>query len=385
MKKIPVTPLLVAATLAIGNSPFSVLAHEGHTHKENYLNKVSSAEQMTYEAQKLLQMLSKNQLDSILYKFNDDANRTYWTNAPVDSQARNGLPIGRLSIDQRYQFHQLLISSTSSQGYYKIWAAVQGDNELKKEGEDRELTSEKFFNKNQSLGANNYWISFYGDPRSDTKWGYMITGHHLAANFTVIDGKTTFVPMFYGSDPAYISGGAEAGYQFLPQEKRRGYELLDSLDSEQKKLAVIADKVPFTKYGAKDFFGPGSKDSEIQKRGIRGDQLDDIQKKLMWVLIEEYVRNADFDVADTQLEKIRKDGWDNLYFMWMGPTDGSEQIFYRVNGPSILIDFVDQRTGFDWNTHPHTIVRDPSNDYGENWLQRHISEHHVKGVRPIKQ
>jgi hypothetical protein len=385
MKNNAFVPLLVGASLVLGSYTPVVLAHEGHSHKEPNLKEISSAAQMTTEAIKLLDIMSQEQVSSLLYKFSDDANRTYWTNAPVDSQARNGLPIGRLSIEQRYQLHQLLISSTSSQGYYKIWAAVQGDNELKKEGENRELSSDKFFNKNQSLGANNYWVSFYGDPRNENNWGYMITGHHLAANFTVVDGKTTFVPMFYGSDPAFISGGAEAGYQFLPQERRRGYELLNSLHSEQKKLAVISDNVPFTKYGAADFFGPGSKDSEIQKRGIRGDQLDESQQKFLWVLIEEYVRNADFDVADTQLEKIHNDGLESLYFMWMGPTDGSEQIFYRVNGPSILIDFVDQRTGFDWNTHPHTIVRDPSNDYGENWLQRHISEHHTKGVRPVKQ
>ena len=100
------------------------------------------------------------------------------------------------------------------------------------------------------------------------------------------------------------------------------------------------------------------------------------QRKLLWVLVEEYVNNADFDVAEQQLAKIKKDGKDSLFFMWMGPSDGSEKVFYRVHGPSILIDFVDQRTGFDWNTHPHIIVRDPSNDYGQDWLQRHISEAH---------
>ncbi|NVN83950.1 MULTISPECIES: DUF3500 domain-containing protein [unclassified Vibrio] len=376
--------LLITAFVSTGYTT-SVLAHADHVHEQTLPTSVSSSNQMTMEASKLLEALSNEQLNDILYKFSDSSNRTYWTNAPVDSQARNGLPIGRLSTKQRHQLHQLLISSTSSQGYYKIWAAIQGDNQLKKEGENRELTSEKFFNKNQSLGANNYWVSFYGDPRSESKWGYMLTGHHLAANFTVVDGKATFVPMFYGSDPAFISEGAEAGYQFLPQERRRGYELLNNLDPKQKSMAIISDTVPFTKYGAKDFFGPGSKDSEIQKRGIRGDQLNPQQKELLWILIEEYVHNADHDVADSQLEKIKNDGWENIYFMWMGPSDGSEQVFFRVNSPSILIDFVDQRTGFDWNTHPHTIVRDPSNDYGENWLKTHISEHHTKGIRPEKQ
>lgn len=26
--------------------------------------------------------------------------------------------------------------------------------------------------------------------------------------------------------------------------------------------------------------------------------------------------------------------------------------------------------------HVHSIVRDPSNDYGEDWLGRHYEEHH---------
>lgn len=377
--------VLSVMTIALASYyPSSVLAHAHHAEEGEIIKAVSSANQMTTQASKLFTMLSSAQVNNILYQFKDDANRTYWTNAPVDSQARNGLPIGRLSIEQRHQLHQLLISSTSSQGYYKIWAAVQGDNALKLEGENRELGSEKFFNKNQSLGANNYWISFYGDPRTESRWGYMITGHHLAVNFTIVDGKSTFVPMFYGSDPAVIAGGAEAGYQFLPQERRRGYELLNSLDSKQQALAIIADSVPFNKYGAKDFFGPGKKGNTIERRGIRADQLNAEQKKLLWILIEEYVNNADFDVAEKQLAKIKHDGEENLYFMWMGPHDGSEQVFFRVNSPSILIDFVDQRTGFDWNTHPHTIVRDPSNDYGDKWLEQHISEHHVKGVRPEK-
>lgn len=119
--------LLIAATLA-ATFTSNAFAHSDHDHTHNHKHPkntqvaeaVSSATQMTSEASKLFELLSEEQVSAILYKFSDDANRTYWTNAPVDSQARNGLPIGRLSVDQRHQLHQLLISSTSSQGYYKI-------------------------------------------------------------------------------------------------------------------------------------------------------------------------------------------------------------------------------------------------------------------------
>jgi len=374
-------PILFSSLLAISTS--LTYAHSDEHH--NLPEASQSGVQMTTSATALINNLTKEQQDTLVYRFIDDANRTYWTNAPVDSQARNGLPIGRLSIEQRVLLHKLLISSTSSQGYQKIWGAVRGDDELKWEGEERELDSEKFFNKNQSLGANNYWVSFYGDPRIEKNWGFMITGHHLAANFTVVDGQATFVPMFYGSDPAFISHGAQAGHVFLAQERNRGLELIQSFTEKQQSIAVISETIPMNKYGPTDFLGPGKKDKIIEKRGISADQLSDEQQILLWVLIKEYINNADFDVAEAQLEKIEDDGLSKIRFMWMGPTDGSEQIFFRVSSPSILIDFVDQRTGFDWNTHPHTIVRDPSNDYGENWLDRHIDESHTRGVRPIKE
>lgn len=350
-----------------------VLAHDDPLHVPTASR---SAQQMTDTARTFIESLSDDQHRALIYDFVDDSERTNWTNAPVDSKKRNGLPIGRLNLKQRTLFHKLLIASTSSQGYQKIWGAVRGDDELKREGEGRELISEKFFNKNRTLGASDFWLSFYGDPRTDINWGYMFTGHHLAANFTVIDGKASFTPLFYGSDPAVIAIGPHAGHVFLSQERNRGYELLASLTDQQRAIAVISDTVPFNKYGAIDFAGPGKKDVTRKPRGITGSALTAEQQKLLWVLIEEYVRNADFDVADTQLAKIATDGIGALYFMWMGPTDGTEKVFFRVQGPSILIDFVDQRTRFDWNTHPHTIVRDPSNDYGQDWLQRHISEEH---------
>jgi len=367
-------PLLAAALGCAFFFPLVASAHENHALPVPEASQ--SGQQMSDAATAFLSSLSEEQHSQVVFPFASDADRTHWSNAPVSSKERIGLPIARLNLEQRTLLHELLISSTSSQGYHKIWGAVRGDDALKVEGENRALENPKFVSKNNSIGASNYWVAFFGDARSETSWGYMLTGHHLGANFTVVDGQATFVPMFYGSDPAVLATGAQAGHVFLPQERNRGYELLSSLTAEQRATAVVADTVEFNKFGAVEFSGPGTNDRAIVQRGLTGDQLTDAQRTLLWTLIEEYVGNSDFDVAADHLAKIRNDGLDQLYFMWMGPTDGSEQIFYRVSGPSILIDFVDQRTGFDWNTHPHIIVRDPSNDYGADWLQRHISESH---------
>jgi hypothetical protein len=42
-----------------------------------------------------------------------------------------------------------------------------------------------------------------------------------------------------------------------------------------------------------------------------------------------------------------------------------------VHGPRLLIEYNRQEAN-----HDHSIVRDPRNDYGEDWLGQHLQEHH---------
>jgi hypothetical protein len=47
------------------------------------------------------------------------------------------------------------------------------------------------------------------------------------------------------------------------------------------------------------------------------------------------------------------------------------QFYYRVHGARVLIEYNRQ----DPN-HDHSVVRDPVNDYGEDWLGIHYTETH---------
>ena len=53
----------------------------------------------------------------------------------------------------------------------------------------------------ESWRSENYWASFFGNPETDASWGWMITGHHLAASFTVVDNNVAFTPLFLGAEP----------------------------------------------------------------------------------------------------------------------------------------------------------------------------------------
>jgi hypothetical protein len=216
-----------------------------------------------------------------------------------------------------------------------------------------------------SFDSDHYAVAVFGKPGSKN-WGWKLAGHHAAANFTVSGNNVAFTPTFMGSNPRVVQTGKSAGWSALPQEGRRGLELMLSLDEGQRETATVSDEKP------RDVIeGPGRRASLKTFEGLRADLLTAEQLHLLNALISEYVRNADFDAAEAQIGLIEKAGRDSLWFSWRGPVDPDGLFYYRVHGPRILIEYARQ----DEN-HDHSIMRDPKNDYGEDWLGRHYEEHH---------
>jgi hypothetical protein len=66
----------------------------------------------------------------------------------------------------------------------------------------------------------------------------------------------------------------------------------------------------------------------------------------------------------------------------MGPIDDKHNIYFRVHGPSVLIEYDNVFAGpadrSKYSNHIHTILREPSNDFGEDLLRKHYAEteHH---------
>ena len=108
--------------------------------------------------------------------------------------------------------------------------------------------------------------------------------------------------------------------------------------------------------------------------GIPAGQLDDAQQRLLSVLVQEFVRNADFDAADAYLALIQE-GWGDTHFAWQGPPpDPSARFYFGVHGPRILIEYDEKKPLTTQGGQVHAITRDPTNDYGMNWLGLHYQE-----------
>jgi hypothetical protein len=120
--------------------------------------------------------------------------------------------------------------------------------------------------------------------------------------------------------------------------------------------------------------GPGRQESLSSFMGIPAGQLDEAQQRLLWLLVQEFVGNAEFDAAEAQLALIQA-SWGDIHFAWMGPPpDPSARFYFRVHGPRILIEYDVQGPLNMQGGHVHAITRDPSNDYGMDWLGLHYQE-----------
>ncbi len=316
-----------------------------------------SSRQMAVAARAFLNGLPADQLGSVQYANLGDQARTQWSNFPAGASPRPGVALGDLSESQRVLLHDLLRASTSSQGYLKMTGAIRADQIL------HDLQG-----GNPMFGIAHYYTTVFGSPE-DANWAWMLTGHHMNAMFTVAGDRTAFTPMFTGTQPLQVPSGLEAGWQVLPQDAYRAGELLAALSTDQQSVAIISANAPNDVVA-----GPGRQASLTSFQGIAAGELDDAQQRLLWLLVQEFVCNADFDAAEAQLALVQQT-WRDVHFAWQGPPpDPSARFYFRVHGPRILIEYDVQEPLTNKGGHVHGITRDPSNDYGMDWLGLHYQE-----------
>jgi hypothetical protein len=337
-----------------------------------------SASKMTAAARAFIATLDAGQRASTVLPLLGDE-RTTWSNLPIIMVSPKGMLVGDMNDDQQLAFHDLLRASMSTQGYAKA-AGIMWLDDILNEIETARLETDPEWRDDPfrkafvaTRGSGNYAFAIFGEPAS-SDWGWKLAGHHYAVNFTVSNGRVGFTPMFVGSNPATIERGPYAGWMALPHEASRGIDLMMSLTDAQQKAAMIADVV------ADDVFeGPGRRASLEKYEGLKADELSVGQMSLLRALVSEYVGNVEFDSAAAQMELIDGAGWDELWFSWRGPVDLHGEFYFRVHGPRLLIEYNRQNP-----THDHSVMRDPLNDYGEDWLEHHYKEYHPSLEEALK-
>jgi hypothetical protein len=323
------------------------------------------ADQLIAEAAKRFIAALRPELRGRLLFAMDDPERKDWSNLPHYLHPRKGVRLGDTNPAERAAAHGLLQAMLSSQGYYKATTIMALDDFLGAGSEQLR----------QEYGAENYFLDVFGEPGGAAPWGVQLDGHHLAVNVTVVDHQITMTPAHFGADPAVIPSGTHAGWHVLGGETEKGFALRNALTPEQARLAVLSETLP------PDIFTlPGRDEALKTPAGVSA--LQGRQRELLESLVDEYVGNMRPDVARSYRAAIQSAGFDKLHFAWMGPAEAGKAMYYRIHGPTLLIEYdaiVPPNTKLPNDpNHIHTVVRMPGNDFGEDWLRRHHLEHHHK-------
>ena len=97
----------------------------------------------------------------------------------------------------------------------------------------------------------------------------------------------------------------------------------------------------------------------IQPEGIKASALTAAQQDMLLGIVREWAGIMADAFAEPRMAEI-KANLAQAYFAWSGPTSAGSAAYFRIRGPTLVIEYAPQG-GVD---HIHTIYRDPTNDYG---------------------
>ena len=310
--------------------------------------------EMTAAAQNFWASLTPEQQAIAGFKFDDDE-RMNWHFIP---KPRKGLTFKVMNSAQRDLAHAFLCSGLSQKGYAEAVTIMSLDQVLKEiEGSSGKMVRDPEI----------YYFSIFGKIGDKEPWGWRVEGHHLSLNFTIVDGKVAVAgPSFFGSNPADVRTGPRKGLRILGTEEDMGRALVKSLTDEQRKMAIVAQVAP------KDVLSFNARKTMLQTpAGVTYVQLSDDQKKQVVNLVREYADRLRGELAADDLARIAAAGWDKVQFAWAGGLDMGQPHYYRVQGPTFLIEY--DNTQNEAN-HVHSVWRDLTRDFGEDLLTKHYQE-----------
>lgn len=288
----------------------------------------------------------------------DDPLREDWHYFP---RRRSGVAINELTPDQRAALDGLLNSLLTSEGMRRTEGVIT-----------LEAVLGELHGNPDYRDAGKYYALIFGDPANapEEPWGFRFEGHHLSLNYTVVDGQAglAVAPAFFGADPHRVPRGEHAGLRVLAAEEDDARAFMVSLDPEQQTRALIADRAP------RDILTGADAVARLDRfEGLPADALTDEQQVALRGLIDLYLDNHRPEGAQAMRDAIEAAGFDNVYFAWAGSVEPDEPHYYRVHGPTFVIEYDNIQNN---TNHSHTVLRDLQNDFGRDWLSEHHEHDH---------
>ena len=342
-------------------------------------------------ANAFLSTLDAQQRQKVLFAFDDEKQRARWSNFPTGVVPRGGISLKEMTTAQRSAAMALVSAALSPKGFEKVQQIMEGD-EVNKTNEANQ-PPRNFGNRppdgnhtGPPAGGNNgpppgisangppaggprgsalfgkdlYYISILGTPSEKNPWMLQYGGHHLALNITIAGERGILTPTLTGAQPALYTINGKT-IRPLGQESDKALALLNALDDNQKKQAILSYRV------ADLVLGPGQDGKTIQPEGLKASAMNDKQRAMLLDVMSEWTGIIHESAAAARMAELKAE-INETWFAWSGATTAAPgkniTAYYRIQGPHVVIEYSPQGLGGDPSMHVHTMYRDPTNDYG---------------------
>jgi hypothetical protein len=280
------------------------------------------------------------------------AERTRWHWTVPASVPRNGLPLGEMSARQRKLALALLRASVSRAGYRKALdiMALQGVLQRMDTGLEDPFDPDLYF------------FSVFGKPGARA-WGWRLEGHHLSRNFTVVGNTLVAEPFFLGAWPTRAGSAYRTivqGERAMPREEDAAREIVLSLHGRLRRQVVFSSD-SLTDHVTQN----AVRVRPLDRVGVRTRDLPSAAQRRVLEIIRTYLANHPEAMSRDALTRIQRAGIGRTYFGWAGTTRPGQPHYYRLQGPTFLLEFDNSRNS---GTHIHSVWRDFERDYGRHLL-----------------
>jgi hypothetical protein len=364
---------------------------------------------MVDAARAWLDSLDDEQRAAAAWPWPAEEERHRWYYTPTD---HGGLPLTRMGPRQQQLAMRLVASGLSRAGYVTVSTIMGLENVL-----DGLEGFRVDWGRERGRDPQLYWLRVFGEPSDEGPWSWRFGGHHVSIHHVVLNGTVqASTPCFLGADPA--ASPLLGGHLLRPLSavEDLGRDLVRSLDEDLRAQAIISPTPPvdivtgnrprvnegdtamrLAEVWRGRFTEPRLANSleEIQQRaeetiGLQPRHLRDVslttapkgvpaarlkpeQRDQMRALLMVFLGRVPDELAHKEAAKFAGDQIEDVHFAWAGGIEPGQPHYYRLQGPRLLAEY--DNTQRDVN-HVHSVWRDPTNDFGDDVLARHLKAHH---------